>query len=594
MGNALIFIHSLFRAGSTYLFKVFRRSERGYWCYQEPLHEFVFFNRENPSALQLGCEASQELRHPLDGTYFWELQETWPAWKDAISESIIYDAYFADRPEEIGIAYWQALAAATTRQPVFQECRTCGRIGAIKSQLGGVHIYLWRNPWDQWWSYKVTPYFDITNQLIIHARHAPRPVQLLLDALNLPIYKQSSVLEALAFYAKKPLTSEQSYLVFYMLWCLMLHQGIQHADILLNIDRLSDSESYRAEILAQLKVAGIDGIDFSDCLVPQGYYLEKEQAFFILLENRVHQWLIEGGWTQENIDQIQMLRQRYAPMSWNKPITALAPADLAEQASRARMLTQRYETGNADARQSLAAERERCRQLEADLSLERERRGWLETEWNAAKGRIEELAAELAVRQGQQQALAAELAEARQSLAKEGERCRQLEADLGNARAQLEELNPHVQHWMSVAEQREKQLAAMYASWSWKVTTPLRFGYDLSLGALSLAGKAFASGGRILLWPLLFAMRPVLRDPLLAERINRKLLRFPWLHRPLRALAIRYGLMAAPGTGPVFSTPAASSADSAKPSGLAQLSPRARQIYADLKAALAEAQGRSH
>jgi len=46
-----IYIHSLFRAGSTYLFHVFRRSKAGYWCYQEPLHEVAFIAKHNPDIL---------------------------------------------------------------------------------------------------------------------------------------------------------------------------------------------------------------------------------------------------------------------------------------------------------------------------------------------------------------------------------------------------------------------------------------------------------------------------------------------------------------------------------------------------------------
>ena len=493
--KCLIFVHSLFRAGSTYLFRVFRRSELGYWCYQEPLHEMAVFSRENPLALQLdqGNEKAQLLRHPeLDGSYFKELQETWPAWKDVITEPVIYDAYFLGEEENIGIPYWQALSEAARGRPVFQECRTSGRIGAIKSRMGGHHIYLWRNPWDQWWSYKVTPYFDVANQLILHANHAPQPVRHLLAALHLPAYEGGDLSGAFDFYGSRPPPSEQSYQVFYLLWCLALREGAQHADVLLNIDRLSDSQGYREETLLRLQDAGIDGIHFSDCRVPQGIYLEKDQDFFAPLEKQVHQWLIEGGWPHEELEQTQRLRQQYAPASWGEPIAAFASENLAEQASRARMLTCRFETTSASA---------------------------------------------------------------------------QIRATQAEAKAEQAE---------AASNQHLMQLHAVYNSTSWRITAPLR-------------------------WPMhqLRLLRQYglkARFKALVKKIARKAIQFassrPWLKRWGITLAHKLGLYSRlqqlHWSTNHNAVNASSALSSNVPSELSQLTPRARQIHADLKAAIAQ------
>ncbi|MBU2837513.1 hypothetical protein HF673_17630, partial [Acidithiobacillus thiooxidans] len=351
MDSAPIFIHSLFRSGSTYLFHVFRRSNLGYWCYQEPLHELAFFCRANPSGLNIDHGGSKRrlLRHPeINGSYFRELQETWPAWKDVITERIIYDAYFAPLNEDFGLEYWRALADKAHGRTVFQECRTSGRIGIIKKEIGGYHIYLWRNPWDQWWSYKVNSYFNCANQLIIHAYQAPAPVQNLRAALDLPSYLGEDIKGAFEFYGKRPLASEQSYQVFYMLWCLALHEGKACADILLNIDRLGNSKEHQFEMLSKLKIQSVDGIDFSDCRIPQGRYSEEEQKFFTKLESQVHEWLLEGGWSQPDIDQIHVLRQQYQPTAWNLSVDNLDPRELAEQASRARIMVKNLETSLAE------------------------------------------------------------------------------------------------------------------------------------------------------------------------------------------------------------------------------------------------------
>ena len=351
MSKSPIFIHSLFRAGSTYLFNVFRRSGAGYWCYQEPLHELAVFARDEPKLLLVdhGEEKTRLLRHPkTEKMYFQELYDTWPAWQEALSAFAVYNGYFAPPHADIGIPYWSALIDAAQGRPVLQECRTAGRIGAIQDQLGGYHIYLWRNPWDQWWSYKVTPYFDVANQLIINAPYSPPAVHALRAALGLEAYAGDGLGEAFAHFSEKPRTSEENYLIFYLLWCLGLQAGAKHAHLMLNIDRLSDSPTYRDEMQTQLTEAGIDGIDFSDCHVPQGRHLEQDQAFFTALEDKVHHWLKEGGWSQNELDHVYSLRQQFLPASWSESIAALDPQDLAEQASRARTLTRRFESNVAE------------------------------------------------------------------------------------------------------------------------------------------------------------------------------------------------------------------------------------------------------
>lgn len=244
-------------------------------------------------------------------------------------------------------------------------------------------------------------------------------------------------------------------------------------------------------------------------------------------------------------------------------------------------------------RQSLAvlkAQAEQARQradrLQEGLQKEQARCDWLEAEWEGAKRRIEELAAELALVQEAERRRSEELEAAKQSLrearaALEQAQARSLQLEAELAAAQAEEINAHSLELQNALAEREKQLAAVYASWSWKVTAPLRFGYDLALISLRLAEKAFAFGRKALLWPLLAAMRWALRDPLLAERINREILRYPWLHRRLRALAIGTGLMATPATPPPTASPPAA-AGSTTTSDLAKLSPHARRMYVRL------------
>jgi len=449
-------------------------------------------------------------RHPeLDAKYFQELFEVWPVWKDAITESTIYDAYFSD--EDVGIPYWQALAESAHGRPVFEECRTSGRIGAIKREMGGYHIYLWRNPWDQWWSYKVTPYFDIVNQIIIRARNAPEPVRLMIEELALPAYPKSDLSGAFAFYGAWPLDSERSYLVFYMLWCLGLKEGATHADLVLNIDRLSDSVDYRIEMQAQLRDGGINGVDFSDCHVPQGYYLKQDRDFFVPLEERVHEWLKAGGYSQANIEAIRSARCQYQPRSWGLQIDEIDASEMTEQAARGRELARRFLTCGADAE---------------------------------AKAQQAEAKAEQAEAKAEQAEAKAEQAEAK--------------AEQAEAKAEQAE---------AASNQHLMQLQAVYNSTSWRITAPLR-----GVGATLR---------RINPWHIRPKIRLILQHAALYIGRRPRLKRFvlALLNRlpRLKSRLMRVALITGTATGPMSQK---------TPTELSHLSPRARQIYADLKAAI--------
>ena len=526
-----IFIHSLFRAGSTYLFKAFRRSDVEYWCYQESLHEAVIDANDKPENLIQGRgeDLVKKLRHPrIDVPYFQELYDTWPAWKGTLSASAIYNGYFAPSNADIGISYWRALAKVAKGRPVFQECRTAARIGAIKEQLGGYHISLWRNPWDQWWSYKVAQYFDVANQLIINAPNSPAPVRVLRSALGFETYSHVDIAETFAHFWVKPLSAEESYLVFYLLWCLGLQEGAKHAHLMLNIDRLSDSPAYRDEVQKQLEAAGIIGIDFSDCHIPQGVYSEQDNVFFVALEDKVYGWLKAGGWSQHDLNQVQALRQQFSPASWREPIGALTTLDLAEQATRARALVRRFETKVAEIAREGAAKvagaeagaqqsEIRAQQAEARAHQEAVRAEQAESHAQQAEARAHQEAvraeqaeshAQQAEARAYQEAVRAEQAESRaqqaearayqeavraeqaESRAQQSETCAQ-QAEIRSSEQEQRAVAAEslARHYQQQANEWHERVISLYDSTSWKITKPVR--------ALSRIGRRLSIVGEV-------------------------------------------------------------------------------------------------
>lgn len=331
-----VFVHSLFRAGSTYVFEVFRRSPAGYHCFQEPMHEAAWLARQRPALLlEHDDERTRRLlRHPpLSGGYFTELHGAWPAWRDALKQHHLYDAYFAAPGTDAGQAFWQALAAASPGRPVFQDCRSSGRMAALKAALGGVHLYLWRNPWDQWWSYKVSPYFDHTTQFFLHARGAPGVLRVLRQRWQLKA-PPTDVMSGFAHFERHPMGDTASYQAFYALWCLALRAGWEQAHLLLNIDQLSDTAARRSDALAQLARLGLDGLDLTNCRVPQHRYTQQERDFFARQERAVHEDLARDGWSGADLAQLDALRQAARPRIWQHGEPGFEAQALADQQQR--------------------------------------------------------------------------------------------------------------------------------------------------------------------------------------------------------------------------------------------------------------------
>ena len=360
----------------------------------------------------------------------------------------------------------------------------------------------------------------------------------MLDSTGLGERDQTGLAESFARFSDSPGTSENSYLAHYMLWCIGQREGSRHADLLLNIDRLSDSTNYREEICAALASAGIEGIDFNDCQVPQSTYSEQEKILFRKLEEQVHQWLIEGGWSEAELENILSIRQEFEPEIWKEPENKLNRDFLVEQASRARALSMRYETTIAETTANFK---------------------FLNTNLESELNRSHELAAQADERILMSEALAAD-AENRakqaeqhttqaQALAADAEnRAKQAEQHTTQAQALAEQaeqcathLKAQVKAKGAMADSLEVQLEAVYNSLSWKITLPLRSIFDLVRNLFSLIGAIIMFLLRI---PKKVAQRLLKASMLLAVKssmieklVMGFLIKHPTLHSHLRAFA---------------------------------------------------------
>ena len=384
-----IFVHSLWRAGSTYIFNAFRRSKAGYWAYQEPVHEIALLARDNPEILSgFTSAALAGLRHPkLEKPYFDELQQTHQAWQSVVEKRIVYDDYFGEAPVAHLQKYYRALIEAAPKRPVMQDCRTASRIGAIKQAMGGTHIYLWRNPWDQWWSLKINNYFDAAIQIILGGNAVPEVIHRLRGEICYVEFHHDDVAKEFEHFGQQHPTSDTSYLCFYTLWCLGLLEGMSQADQLLNIDALSNHENYRKEIIQQLGALNVTGLEFDDCRVPQAYYDSQEIDFFTRIEDRVHGLLLASGCHQVTLDTLRNMREQYLPTRTKEP------HHLTRDLQRAREIALRYETAEANFmrqhHQAISEVMHQSRQLQQELAHSQQQRELREYEIQQAQNTID-------------------------------------------------------------------------------------------------------------------------------------------------------------------------------------------------------------
>lgn len=589
-----IFVHSLFRAGSTYMFGTFRRSTAGYWCYQEPLHEYIRHVADSPERLlDVDFHVGSALRHPeLQKPYFWEFYEVRDAIAPLFKKDLSYDSFFArerDPSFESVATYVGALLHHARGTPMLQCCRSFGRAAALRGRFGGKHIHLWRNPWDQWWSYQVDIYFEATNQLILNASDLPPVLRSVKQQCSIYDFHDSNIEIEIAHATSHRLHARQAYFAFYSLWLYALIETERIADISVNIDMLSSSTVYRDRSLATLAAAGIAELDFSDCHIAQAVFSSADRAFFESVENDVHALFSAQGYDATDLASALSYRAECVPSPRR------TSAQLIEDATRIRQLAITQNDRLADAQRTVEANvvafersrklvdgiqeeaarlrehlqrrvdeisllneqleeaahlREHLQRRSDEIPLLNEQLARMKLELDTAvtlaemrQQEVQQLTGELALRNDE---IASAIANARlqqQALLTTREYAANLENEISAARSRVDELHREMTHWSNVANDIHGHLQAVYATRSWRVTAPLRWikrGLRLSrlVSLTGLIRGAQNSATRL----VAFTAHYLRARPALKRILIRMLARFPRHYQKIRSIAFSHAV----------------------------------------------------
>lgn len=160
MENKLIFLHSMFRAGSTYMFDKFR-SYDDFYTYYEPLHHDLIRLRKNSIDIwKYHKEAAKAMNHPkLTKPHFYEFQTAFKKDGEGLpffDSDFSYKEFFKVQQGEKLKKYIDNIINTTPKEkiPLLQFNRTSARIDWFKDHYpASFNVFLLRNPKDQFESY---------------------------------------------------------------------------------------------------------------------------------------------------------------------------------------------------------------------------------------------------------------------------------------------------------------------------------------------------------------------------------------------------------------------------------------------------------
>ncbi len=284
-----IFIHSLFRTGSTYIWNKFRQNDR-YYCYYEPLHQdFVSLSREHPDLWEFSRAVTEHMHFPdLDRSLTFEYHSLFIPGEKGLplfKKSFSFDEY-CHNGTNIGFKEYldSLIRNAKDKVPVLQFNRSPLRIRWFQSNyLDSVNIYLVRHPHDQFQSY-VSMMRDngldifITMDLMIAGKNQNAGLfKLLASRIPLVNFHHNNFQNERLIYGilGNCYSAREKFFIFYYIWLYAFYENVLNADLVINVDLLSSDSDYRKKVVQILRNFDILDVEFQDA------HVQKYDSFLL-------------------------------------------------------------------------------------------------------------------------------------------------------------------------------------------------------------------------------------------------------------------------------------------------------------------------
>ncbi len=241
-----IFLHGLWRSGSTYAWSRFRAAE-GTYAYFEQLYPGLARLTAERATGRDWQEAVAANRHPeLEKPYYAEyLPLIGRRGVEGFRRSFAFDRFVLDardrhEPLRLYHAGLIGLARAKGLRPVLGCNRTWLRIPWIRETFGSYDVHVERDPVEIWGSYMRhaqggTPDYFVNLHLILE-RNAAHPLFAPMAERSRLRRGPERLIKPKRFYPSviKAMTDEERYgMVFYM-WALAILAGLNHCDLILD------------------------------------------------------------------------------------------------------------------------------------------------------------------------------------------------------------------------------------------------------------------------------------------------------------------------------------------------------------------------
>jgi hypothetical protein len=285
--HELIFVHSSWRTGSTWFWNKFRSIDDAL-CYYEPFNEDL----ENISfdKAQAAGYKSWDSGHPPSEPYY----SSYLPFIDPTGGVQGFDLSFSLRwfipagglrgqLRDKEVRYLKLLSEHAFRQNkrvVFGETRSLGRIWSIRESLGGYHIFVYRNLWNQWLSYlyyehrSIQYFWESTARIVCQADDPflKRIGDIFVDeALEIGRRRQATrnftQNDKMLLLFSLPESSTFALFMIVHIY-LYLHAELT-ADLSIDVTELARADDYRRQIEKQLAHEIGLGISLSDIIKPQ-------------------------------------------------------------------------------------------------------------------------------------------------------------------------------------------------------------------------------------------------------------------------------------------------------------------------------------
>lgn len=285
MHRPTVFLHGGWRCGSTYIWSKFRAHE-DVLAFCEPFSERLA--RCTPQKIAEDTHQAWNSRHPqLTAPYFAEYVPLIAgAGVARYEDRFAVRRYFVptQQPLEEGayLASLLRLAETSGKQAVLGFSRSLGRIGAIKRIFGGCHVLLIRDPAQQWLSARShrirygSAYFELGHIMILALAPRLSVAGRIARWLAIPHLKYGSFGHVYRLLRRRfePLDDELSYRAFLAVYMLSYTHALRHADIVIDVDRLSALRPYALTMSDELRRATGVELDFGDCSLPSRHRLD--------------------------------------------------------------------------------------------------------------------------------------------------------------------------------------------------------------------------------------------------------------------------------------------------------------------------------